>query len=226
MKPSIARQGAVAALAALAFTLTPATVAWSAPAETPAAEQNKAAHLQPLPTSPVAYEFGETLAKLSGRELEVTFLAAIIPHHRDAVEMARLELERGVDPRIRAHAENMIANQRHQIEQFTRWLQEWYGLTPEQALREAPEEARKEIAAMEEESRRTMAELREVPAGKRFDIEFVRRIIPHHNSGIIEFLEPQSRADHAHLKVAATTGIITQEAQIADFRTWLSEQDG
>ncbi len=53
----------------------------------------------------------------------------------------------------------------------------------------------------------------------------MRRIIPHHNSGIIEFLEVQSRADHPQLKVAATAGIVSQEAQIADFRTWLSEQD-
>ncbi|HLU74713.1 hypothetical protein [Streptomyces sp. NPDC059515] len=72
----------------------------------------------------------------------------------------------------------------------------WCGLTPEQALQQAPEEARKEIAAMEEGSRRTMAELCEVPARKQFDIEFARRIISHHNSGIIEFLEVQPRADH------------------------------
>ncbi|MGK5447399.1 DUF305 domain-containing protein [Streptomyces radiopugnans] len=224
MKTSIARRCTVATLAALAFTTLPATVAWGAPAEVPAAQQNNNSHIQPLPTSPVAYQFGETLARLHGRELEVTFLAAIIPHHRAAIEMAQLERERGADARIRTHADNIIANQRHQIEQFTRWLKEWYGLTPEQARQEASEEARREIEAMEREVRRMVAELREVPAGERFDIEFVRRMIPHHTSGIIEFLEPQSRADHPQLKVAASSGINTQETQIVDFRTWLSEQ--
>jgi hypothetical protein len=47
-------------------------------------------------------------------------------------------------------------------------------------------------------------------------------MIPHHQSGIIEFLEPQSRAPHAELRVAAANGIITQESQAVDFRTWLS----
>ena len=47
-------------------------------------------------------------------------------------------------------------------------------------------------------------------------------MIPHHQSGIIEFLEPQSRAPHAQLRVAATAGITTQQAQVADFRTWLA----
>ncbi|MCX4480960.1 DUF305 domain-containing protein [Streptomyces cellulosae] len=91
-------------------------------------------------------------------------------------------------------------------------------------MQQAPEEARKEIAAMEEEARRTMAELREVPAGKQFDFELARRIISHHNSGITEFLEVQPRADHPRLKVAATTSSVSQEAQSADFRTWLSGQ--
>ncbi|CAL9571084.1 DUF305 domain-containing protein [Streptomyces atacamensis] len=228
MNTSIVRRGAVAALAALALATAPAATAWSAPGQVSAgaatAEQRKTAHLQPLPTSPVAYRFGETLARLSGKKLEVTFFAAIIPHHRAAIEMARLERERGTDARIRTHADNIIANQRHQIGQFTRWLKKWYGLTPEQARQQAPQEARQEIAAMEKEVRRMVAELRKVPAGERFDIEFVRRMIPHHTSGIIEFLEPQSRADHSQLKVAAASGINTQEMQIVDFRTWLSEQ--
>ena len=47
-------------------------------------------------------------------------------------------------------------------------------------------------------------------------------MIPHHQSGIIEFLEPQSRAVHPQLRVAATAGITTQQAQVADFRTWLA----
>ncbi|WP_189240764.1 DUF305 domain-containing protein [Planomonospora parontospora] len=48
-------------------------------------------------------------------------------------------------------------------------------------------------------------------------------MIPHHSGGVVELLEPQSRAVHAELRVAAA-GISTQEAEIADFRTWLSGQ--
>ena len=63
---------------------------------------------------------------------------------------------------------------------------------------------------------------RVVFAGEDFDVAFVQKMIPHHQSGIIEFLEPQSRAPHAQLRVAATAGITTQQAQVADFRTWLA----
>ncbi|MDN5573300.1 DUF305 domain-containing protein [Kocuria turfanensis] len=178
--------------------------------------------IQPDPTSPTAYEFGETLAGLEGEELEITFLAEIIPHHRAAIEMAQLELERGTSPDIRTHAENIIANQQHQIDQFTTWLEEWYGLTPEEAMAQAPAEAQEEMKILEEETQMMIEELSAAEAGEDFDVAFVQKMIPHHNSGIIEFLEPQSRAVHPQLRVAATSGITTQQAQVADFRTWLA----
>ncbi|MEU0681297.1 MULTISPECIES: DUF305 domain-containing protein [Streptomyces] len=175
-----------------------------------------------MPTEPVAYEFGETLAKLQGKQLETTFLAEIISHHAGAIEMAELELQRGMDADIRTHAENIIANQKHQVEQFTRWLHQWYGLTPEEAMEQAPDEARQEMAESEKGMQHMLEELRQVDKGERFDVEFVRMMIPHHSSGVIEFLEPQARAPHAQLRVAAATGITNQEAEIADFRTWLA----
>ena len=58
-----------------------------------------------------------------------------------------------------------------------------------------------------------------------YDVAFVQEMIPHHQSGIVEFLEPQARAPHTQLRVAATAGITTQQAQVADFRTWLAGQE-
>jgi uncharacterized protein (DUF305 family) len=169
-----------------------------------------------------AYAFGETLSKLAGPKLEITFMAGIIPHHADAIEMAQMELARGQSADLRAHAENIIASQRHQIEQFTAYLRTWYGLTPEQAMAQMPAEAMAEHEAMMAESRRSMDELASVPAGHQFDVAFAQRMIPHHQAGIIEFLEPQGRARHAALRVAASTGINEQQAEATDFRTWLA----
>ncbi|MEU0042822.1 DUF305 domain-containing protein [Streptomyces werraensis] len=222
MQISTFRRGSAAMIALGAFVCVPAAGAFATPAAPSAIVGAEAERDQPMPTSPVAYEIGETLAKLKGKQMEVTFLAEIIPHHKAAIEMAELELERGVDPDIRTHAENIMANQKHQVEQFTRWLHQWYGLTPEKAMEHVSAEARKEMAEMEKDTERMMAELRAVPKGKEFDVEFVRMIIPHHNSGVIEFLEPQARAVHAELRTAAASGATTQESEIVDFRTWLS----
>ena len=224
--------------AAAASTVVVATALWggasapvfahgqvTTPVSSHAQDQAPEDMLGPDPTSPTAYEFGETLAGLEGEQLEVTFLAEIIGHHQAAIEMAQLELERGTSPDIRTHAENIIANQQHQIDQFTTWLEEWYGLTPEEAKAQAPEEAQEEMKILEEETRMMVEELAAVEAGEDFDVAFVQKMIPHHNGGIVEFLELQSRADHAQLRVASSAGITAQQAQIADFRTWLAGQN-
>ncbi|KHE74721.1 hypothetical protein AS25_05485 [Kocuria marina] len=217
-RPTVAATIAVAT-ALLGGATAPA---FAHPVVPAAAETQTQEMLQPAPTSPTAYEFGETLAGLEGEELEITFLAEIIPHHRAAIEMSQLELERGVSPDIRTHAENIIANQQHQIDQFTRWLEEWYGLTPEEAMAQVPAEAQEEMKILEEETQMMIEELSAVEAGEDFDVAFVQKMIPHHQSGIVEFLEPQARAPHTQLRVAATAGITTQQAQVADFRTWLA----
>ncbi|AUI52887.1 DUF305 domain-containing protein [Arthrobacter crystallopoietes] len=232
MQTNHARRGRAAAavsaamLAAMLGSTPVATAATEVPATVLTQAHTAESGEQPEPTSPTVYEFGETLANLEGKDLEVTFMAAIIPHHRAAIEMAELELERGESPDVRTHAENIIANQQHQIDQFTRWLDEWYGLTPEEAKEEAPREARREMAKMDRETEQMIKELRQVEDGEGFDKAFVVRMIPHHQGGIIEFLEPQSRAPHAQLRVAAATGILNQEAEVVDFRTWLSAQEG
>lgn len=139
--------------------------------------------------------------------------------------MSELELERGTSPDIRTHAENIIANQEHQIDQFTRWLEHWYGLSPAEAMEQASEEAQAEMAMLEEETQAMIEELQAVPAGEDFDVAFVQKMIPHHQGGIVEFLEPESRAIHPELRVASAAGITSQQAQVADFRTWLAGQD-
>lgn len=220
---SFRRQAAVMA-ALLAGGAIPTTFLVSTPggaSPTPEIEDHHPSG-DPTPVSAAAYDFGETLSKLDGRELEVTFLAGIIEHHQDAIDMAAMELERGESPDIRTHAEDIIAQQTHQIEQFTRWLAEWYGLTIEDAMAEMPAEAQEEMAVMEAESEQMMAELDATSPGRSFDVAFVQHMIPHHQAGIVEFLEPESRADHAELRVVASTGITVQQAEVADFRTWLS----
>jgi len=54
------------------------------------------------------------------------FIDAMIPHHQSAIEMAQVALEKSDNPKIKELAENIVSAQQEEIEQMTRWRQQWY----------------------------------------------------------------------------------------------------
>jgi uncharacterized protein (DUF305 family) len=65
--------------------------------------------------------------QLANRDLfDKAFIDAMIPHHQSAIEMSQVALEKSENPKIKELAENIISAQQREIEQMTRWRQQWY----------------------------------------------------------------------------------------------------
>jgi len=58
-------------------------------------------------------------------DADVTFAQEMIPHHRQAVEMAALAEGRSQDPDVRGLAEDVEAAQAPEITTMTEWLEAW-----------------------------------------------------------------------------------------------------
>jgi uncharacterized protein (DUF305 family) len=55
------------------------------------------------------------------------FIDAMIPHHRSAVEAARVAEQQATRPQVRELALKIVESQQREIDQLRQWRQAWYG---------------------------------------------------------------------------------------------------
>ena len=54
------------------------------------------------------------------------FIDAMIPHHRSAIEMAKVANQESENPRLKELAQNIVSAQKEEIDQMKQWRREWY----------------------------------------------------------------------------------------------------
>lgn len=62
-----------------------------------------------------------SMPKTMTGDADKDFAAMMIPHHEGAIDMARIELQHGKDPKLRAMAEKMIKDQEREIAELKAW---------------------------------------------------------------------------------------------------------
>jgi uncharacterized protein (DUF305 family) len=159
----------------------------------------------------------------SAESADVTFNAAdemfvtgMIPHHEQALSMAAMVLEKdGVDPRVVALAERILAAQQPEIDLMNSWLDAW-GVDPGMGEMEGMDHG--DDGMMSDDD---MAAL-EAATGPEASTLFLEQMVQHHEGAITMAQQELDNGENPDAIDLARTIIDDQTAEIAEMQELLA----
>ncbi|PWG10286.1 DUF305 domain-containing protein [Streptomyces sp. V2] len=150
---------------------------------------------------------------------DVSFAQGMVPHHRQAVEMAALAADRASSPQVKALAERIKGAQDPEIRTMSGWLTAWGEDVPEQGGTD--HSGHSGMAGMM--SGADMAAL-EKASGAEFDTEFTRMMIEHHEGAVEMAGTEKAKGQYAPALALAGAIITAQNAEIAEMKGFLGRK--
>lgn len=154
---------------------------------------------------------------------DVTFAQGMIPHHRQAVEMAKMAAGHSAGPKVKALATEIEAAQGPEIKQLQAWLGDWGKKETSGNTMSGSDHSGMDHGAMGEGmmSDADMADLDQVTGGE-FDKMFLTMMIAHHKGAITMARTELKDGKSSAAKKMARSIITAQEAEIATMQELLS----
>ena len=153
---------------------------------------------------------GQETAASAEVPFDRAFIDAMVPHHREAIEMAKAAQARGLtQPDLQKLADDIVASQQREIDQMLEWREQWFGSRKLGPILPEVLGVRESELGMEHGS------ADEVAGAMDVDAVFAQMMIPHHEGAIAMAEAAQERAQHEEVKDLAAAIIEAQQREIA-----------
>ncbi|MGA5347481.1 DUF305 domain-containing protein [Streptomyces griseoincarnatus] len=150
---------------------------------------------------------------------DVAFAKGMIPHHRQAVEMADLAPDRARSAEVKKLAAEIKKAQAPEIEKLSGWLTSWGETVPaEGAMDHSMHGGMDGMMSAEE-----MTAL-ENASGRAFDTAFMEMMIKHHEGAVEMAKTEQSDGAHTPARKMAVDIIASQSAEIEQMKKLLGKK--
>ncbi|MEU4772533.1 DUF305 domain-containing protein [Micromonospora sp. NPDC023644] len=146
-------------------------------------------------------------------DADAMFATMMIPHHRQAVEMADLAATRAADPEVKRLAVEIKAAQAPEIATMSGWLAAWGRPVPSPGA-ELPHMDHGMPGMMSEADMTKLA----AATGREFDRQFLTMMIAHHEGAVTMARDELARGANAEAKALAGQIVSTQQAEIDTMR--------
>ncbi|MEU5945273.1 DUF305 domain-containing protein [Micromonospora sp. NPDC047465] len=164
-----------------------------------------AGHGTPATSGPAATASGAT----AFGDADAMFAQMMIPHHRQAVEMAELAATRAADPEVKRLAGEIKAAQAPEIATMSGWLSAWGRPVPSPGA-ETPHMDHGMPGMMSDADMKKLA----AASGREFDRQFLTMMIAHHEGAVTMARDELARGVNAEAKALAQQIVTTQQAEI------------
>lgn len=153
---------------------------------------------------------------------DVAFAKGMIPHHRQAVQMADLAVTRAASHQVKELAEKIKKAQGPEIKTMSGWLTAWDEQVPEE-MPGMDHSAHSEMPGMEGmQGMKEMDALRK-KSGKNFDTSFLEMMVGHHQGAVQMAATEKGKGANGQAKALATGIIKAQNAEITQMNKLLGK---
>lgn len=164
--------------------------------------------------------------------LEQDFLMGMVPHHRGAIMMSRMALEKATKPELKELARKVIAEQEMEIQLMSNYLRDWYGMQPPAGDMMTPQMMREMDMPMMhgthpsmEAMMRQMETLR-TKTGAEFDVAYMSALAEHHAMAVMMASSVLVGGYHGDLYALAARIVRDQGEEIVQLQEWLEQWYG
>lgn len=160
--------------------------------------------------------------------IEREFLAGMIPHHRGAIDMTKMCLEKAIHAELRELCEKDMRDQNREKDLMAGYLQNWYRMEPPFGNMMPAEQMREMEPMLHGTMPDMMARMQGMMAksGADFEVDFMSSLIDHHSQAIMMASPVLTSAEHSQLYPLAQQIVKAQGDDIEKLLTWLKNWYG
>lgn len=155
--------------------------------------------------------------------LDAHFIEQMIPHHEDAITMAKLAQTKAQRTEVKQLAENIIDSQGREIDQMEAWYRDWYGKEVPQDGRVMGRHGMGQATTMHMGMMGDESDMTRLEQAADFDRVFVEEMIPHHQMAVMMATMLKNGTRRPEMSKLADDIIAAQTKEIEQMRTWLKD---
>lgn len=152
---------------------------------------------------------------------DVAFATGMIPHHRQAVEMAALASSRAETAEVKKLAEEIRKAQDPEIRTLSGWLTSWGEEVPAKGAMDHSMHGTEGTGGMDGMMRAEEMARLEKASGEAFDTAFMEMMIRHHEGAVAMARTEQAEGAYGPAKKMAGSIITSQTAEITRMKKLL-----